>query len=349
MIAIRKHSGKLKVWSIEIPNAPYLNHFHKLNIKKLFNFLLLKLSYYISALTHKDFVWGKPVKVAIEPTNFCNLKCSECPTGTNGLSRPKGNMDTFLFSKIITSLPDEIISMIFYFQGEPFLNKQLFEMIKIARKQKKYTYCSTNGHFFSDENIKKTIGSGLNELIISLDGTTQEIYEKYRRGGNLETVLQGTKKLVAYKKQQKSKHPYIKFQFLVVKPNENQIPQAKMLAKNIGVDKIVFKTAQIYDYENGNELIPENLKFSRYKKAKDGKYHLKKKIKNHCWRLWSNPVITVKGDVLPCCFDKDAKYAMGNLNEQSFMEIWQGEKYKSFRKKVLNKRKSIDICRNCTE
>ncbi len=199
------------------------------------------------------------------------------------------------------------------------------------------------------ENIQEVINSGLDELIISLDGTTQQVYEQYRRSGSLEKVLSGTKALIQKKKHLKSVLPYAKFQFLVVKPNEHQIDEAKALAKFVGVDKIVFKTAQIYNFENGSPLIPDNKKYSRYKKQKDGKYQLRKKIKNRCWRLWSNPVITVDGDVLPCCFDKDAKYAMGNINKQSFAEVWNNEKYQNFRKKVLTNRKSIDICRNCTE
>ncbi len=321
----------------------------KLSFKKVANYLLLRISYYISIMLRKPVVWGKPVLVAVEPTNLCNLQCAECPTGTNGLSRSKGAMEMILFHKITDELSHHLISMIFYFQGEPFLSKNLFEMIKKANEKNIYTYCSTNGHFLSLENIRKVINSGLDELIISLDGTTQQVYEQYRRSGSLEKVLSGTKALIQEKKRLKSVLPYAKFQFLVVKPNEYQIDEAKALAKFVGVDKIVFKTAQIYNFENGSPLIPDNKKYSRYKKQKDGKYQLRKKIKNRCWRLWSNPVITVDGDVLPCCFDKDAKYAMGNINKQSFAEVWNNEKYQNFRKKVLTNRKSIDICRNCTE
>jgi len=328
---------------------PLFQILKKFNFRKFTNYLLLRISYFVSALLKKPVVWGVPIVFAIEPTNLCNLQCVECPTGTNGLTRKKGEMEIILFYKIINELSEYIISIIFYFQGEPFLNKNLFEMIKKANNKNIYTYCSTNGHFFTDENISKTLRSGLDELIISLDGTTQKIYEQYRKNGSLEKVLNGTKALVLKKKQLKLNLPYIKFQFLVVKPNENQIDEAKTLAKSVGVNKIIFKTAQIYDFENGNPLIPEKEKYSRYKKGEDGKYHLKKKLKNRCWRLWSNPVITVEGDVLPCCFDKDAKYAMGNIYQQSFAEIWNNEKYQNFRKKVLNNRKSIDICRNCTE
>jgi len=290
-----------------------------------------------------------PHTVSLEPTNICNLACKECPTGTKTLNRPKGNMDIALYKSIVNQLYTRLTDLILYFQGEPFLNPDLFEMLRYANSKNIYTYCSTNGHFFDDENVKKTIESKLDELIISLDGTTQEVYEAYRQNGSLKKVLEGTKNIVKWKIKQNSDKPIVKFQFLVVKPNEHQIGDAKLMAKNIGVNKIVFKTAQIYNYENGNPLIPANGKFSRYKKQKNGKYTIKSRLKNRCWRMWANPVVTVDGLLIPCCFDKNAKYAFGDLNKQSFKEIWESEKYKKFRQQVLSNRKSIDICRNCTE
>ena len=139
------------------------------------------------------------------------------------------------------------------------------------------------------------------------------------------------------------------FQYLVVKHNEHQLEEALKVSKELGVDEIRFKTAQVYDYKNGNDLIPENEKYSRYKKTKKGDFILKNKLYNHCWRMWSSSVITFDGKLVPCCFDKDAKYQMGDLKEMSFRDIWNGDKYQSFRKRLFTNRQSIDICQNCTE
>lgn len=68
----------------------------------------------------------------------------------------------------------------------------------------------------------------------------------------------------------------------MVKPNEHQIEDVKKLAKEIGVDDVRFKTAQIYDYENGNFLMPTIDKYSRYKKNAQGKYEIKNSLDNHC-------------------------------------------------------------------
>ncbi|MBP6620031.1 MAG: SPASM domain-containing protein, partial [Leadbetterella sp.] len=121
------------------------------------------------------------------------------------------------------------------------------------------------------------------------------------------------------------------------------------LSKSLGVDEIRFKTAQIYDYENGSGLIPENDKYARYRKNTEGKYEIKNKLLNHCWKMWHSAVITWDGLVVPCCFDKDAEYRMGNVSKQTFKEVWMSEKYLSFRKQLIGSRKNIEMCKNCTE
>jgi radical SAM protein with 4Fe4S-binding SPASM domain len=195
-----------------------------------------------------------------------------------------------------------------------------------------------------------TVESGLDRLIISIDGTTQEVYQQYRKGGKLSKVIEGTKNIVAWKKKLKSDTPFIFFQFLVVKPNEHQVREIKELAKECGVDEVRFKTAQVYDYENDpNQLIPVTQKYSRYKKDSAGQYRLKNSLSNHCWRLWHATVITWDGLVVPCCFDKDAGHKLGDLKGKSFKEIWHNEAYSGFRKQVLAGRKNIDICANCSE
>lgn len=307
-------------------------------------------SFYWSKWTHKPIQWGFPLSVAIEPTTSCNLRCPECPSGLRAFTRPTGMLQKDFYRETIDQLHKDIFYIIFYFQGEPYLNPNFLEMVQYAAKKGLYTATSTNAHYLSDENARKTVESGLDRLIISIDGTTQEVYEQYRVGGSLEKVLQGARNIVKWKKELKSKTPYVFFQFLVVKPNEHQIEDVKKLAAEIGVDDIRFKTAQVYDYENDpNQLIPTIQRFSRYRKNKEGHTVVKNPLQNHCWRLWHAPVITWDGLVVPCCFDKDALHQLGDLKGKSFREIWQDEKYRQFRKELLGGRKNIDICSNCSE
>jgi radical SAM protein with 4Fe4S-binding SPASM domain len=254
------------------------------------------------------------------------------------------------FTTTIDQLSKELLYLIFYFQGEPYLNPSFLDMVKYASQKGIYTATSTNAHYLNDANAKKTVESGLDRLIISIDGTTQDVYEQYRIGGKLSKVLEGAKNIVKWKRELKSKTPFIFFQFLVVKPNEHQIEDVKRVAREIGVDEVRFKTAQVYDYKNDpNQLIPSIEKFSRYKKTEAGDYKVKNSLNNHCWRLWHATVITWDGLVVPCCFDKDAQHNLGDLKGRPFKEIWHHEKYIHFRRQILQSRKNIDICANCSE
>jgi radical SAM protein with 4Fe4S-binding SPASM domain len=135
----------------------------------------------------------------------------------------------------------------------------------------------------------------------------------------------------------------------VVKPNEHQIDEVYELAEELGVNEVKLKTAQVYEYKNGNPLIPTIDKYSRYKKNSDGTYSIKNSLDNHCWKLWHSCVITWNGSVIPCCFDKDADFKLGELKDASFKEIWQSEAYNNFRKQLFKGRDQIEICKNCSE
>jgi radical SAM protein with 4Fe4S-binding SPASM domain len=239
--------------------------------------------------------------------------------------------------------------MLLYFQGEPYLHPGFLDMVAYAAERGIYTATSTNGHYLDPERARATIESGISEVLISIDGTTQDTYAAYRVGGKLERVLEGVRNLVAAREAANSLHPYLLIQFLVVKPNQHQVEDIQKLGAELGVDKVVLKTAQIYDYEAGNPLIPTIDRYSRYLQGKDGRYHIKNKLENQCWKLWQGAEITWDGRVLPCCFDKDARYEMGKMPERSFGEIWRSEAYDAFRQRLLQSRKEIDICRNCSE
>ena len=326
-----------------------LNFLRTLTLKRIWNMAKVYSSFYIAKVLKKPIQWGMPFAIAVEPTTSCNLRCPECPSGLRAFTRPKGMLKEELFRHIIDEMSPFVNYLTFYFQGEPFLHKQFLDMVAYAHSKKIYTATSTNAHFLTDERSKKTIESGLDRLIISIDGTSQETYQSYRVGGNLEKVIEGAKNIVKWKKELKSRTPYSIFQFLVVKPNEHQVEDVKNLAREIGVDEVILKTAQIYDYKHGNPLIPDNEKYSRYKKLPDGTYKIKNEMKNSCWKLWHSCVFTWDGKVVPCCFDKDAKYIMGRIDRTSFEKIWHGKPYHLFRSKLTRSRKEIDICANCSE
>ena len=327
-----------------------INLVTKLTPARLWNGIKVLSSYYVSIFRKKPVQWGLPVSISFEPTTSCNLRCPECPSGLRAFTRPTGMLQKDFFKETIDDIHRDLLYLIFYFQGEPYLNPGFLEMVRYAADKKIYTATSTNAHYLTDENARKTVESGLDRLIISIDGTTQETYKQYRVGGNIDKVIEGAKNIVKWKKELKSKTPFVFFQFLVVKHNEHQIEEIKQLAKDIGVDEVRFKTAQVYDYENDpNNLIPTLDKFSRYKKNSDGTFKPKNKLANQCWKLWHSNVITWDGLVVPCCFDKDAMHRLGNLKNESFKTVWHNENYKQFRSELMMGRKNIDICANCSE
>jgi len=326
-----------------------VNLLSKLTFRRILNILNVWFSYQYSRISGKTKHTALPFSISIEPTTSCNLRCPECPSGLRSFTRPTGMLDEQLFNKIIDEIYTKLSYLIFYFQGEPYLNASFLNMVKYASAKGIYTATSTNAHYLNDENARKTVESGLDRLIISIDGTTQEVYEQYRIGGSLNKVLEGTKNILHWKKQLKSSTPHVIFQFLVVKPNQHQIDDVKKLAKELGVGEVRFKTAQIYDYEHGSDLIPEIDKYSRYKKNSDNTYSIKNNLLNHCWKMWHSCVITWDGRVVPCCFDKDAHYVMGELKQESFKQIWNSDAYLAFRASLLRSRSEIEMCKNCTE
>ena len=326
-----------------------INIIRHLSLSRVWNLVLLRSSYYLSRSTRKAKQWGLPFSLSIEPTTACNLGCPECPSGLKQFTRPTGKLDLHLHRKMLSQVKNSVFYINYYFQGEPFLHPQFLELIKDAKKERIYTSTSTNGHFIDSKKAAEIIDSGLDRLIISIDGLTQETYENYRVHGELSKVISATKHLLAAKKESGSSTPHLIFQFLAVQPNEHEIPTVFSLGKEMGIDEVRIKTAQLYDFKNGNPLMPHDESYSRYKLQADGTYALKFKTGNHCWRMWSGSVLTWDGKVVPCCFDKDARHVLGSIEQADFKEVWRDQRYQAFRQAILTDRSKISICQNCSE
>lgn len=334
--------------SLHLPDI--FNLITKLSLRRTVNGIALLASFVVSKMLGKPLIWGRPIAVTIEPTTACNLGCPECPSGLRSFTRPTGSIKSPFFKETIDALHRDLLYVSFYFQGEPFLNKGLPDMIQYAASKNIYTAVSTNAHFLDDYTARRTVESGLDRLIISVDGVTQDTYEKYRVGGSLHKVLEGASNMVKWKKVLNRKKPFLIFQFLVVKPNEHEIAAMQDMARQVGVDALWLKSAQVQDFENDpNGLIPTLDQYSRYQKDRFGKTQIKSKMPNHCWKMWHGNVISWDGRVLPCCFDKDAAHQLGDLSNTTMAEIWKNKNYRMFRTELMQSRKNIDICANCSE
>ncbi|MCL2064904.1 MAG: SPASM domain-containing protein [Candidatus Cloacimonetes bacterium] len=330
--------------------------------RRFFNAIKVVLSYGISLIVKRPIVWGYPPIVMIEPTNICNLRCPLCPSGAGLLQREKGYMSLSLFKDIIDEIEKHAFMLLLWNQGEPFLNDYFLDMVEYAHKKNLYLMTSTNANMMPE--ARDIVRSGLDMMLISIDGATQETYNKYRENGDLEKVMKNVKALrkeiTSFKTEIKNKNdsemiykgkkPNLQIinQFLVMKHNENEIEKIKKMTQELAFDALVLKTVQIYSKEDIQNFLPINPKYRRYKITGDN-FELKFGIKNRCIRIWTQPVINWNGEMSVCCFDKDIEYKIGNVSKWRFIDLWKSERMTIFRQTILKNRKLFDFCRNCGE
>jgi radical SAM protein with 4Fe4S-binding SPASM domain len=309
--------------------------FAKRPLKPKYNYIVT----YVQALIKNVHVFGYPRKLTIDPVNLCNLQCSLCPTGTRSPGRARSHMTFSTFKKIIDELGHYLWTIDLYNWGEPLLNKDIFKMVEYAKSYKIDVNISTNLNYFNDDICAKLVNSGLDCLIISLDGASQTSVEKYQKGSNFALVINNIKQLIETKERLKSITPLIKWRFIANKFNENEIRLAKELANdikineleisyircNMGIELLLNNEAQ---YDNIKTWLPDNEELSMY----DYFTRQKKQIKKSCELLLSESVINPDGSVSPCCAVWQDKYDFGNINNEYFATIWNNNKYKQARR-----------------
>jgi radical SAM protein with 4Fe4S-binding SPASM domain len=214
----------------------------------------------------KSKIIGYPSHIYVDPTNVCNLRCPVCPTGCGIPGRPKGSMPLDRFKRIIDEFGKYLVSIDLFNWGEPLFNKDIYKMIAYAHKHHIVTSVSSNLNYFPGNSAEELVSSGLDILILSIDGASQESYEKYRIGGNFSNVIENLSALIAKKKQRGSKTPYIFWQFLVMRQNEHEIETAKEMAIRLGVDQISFDHAYlpVATREEAMRWLPKDPKHHRY-------------------------------------------------------------------------------------
>lgn len=329
-------------------------------IKKLFYFIKkTNFRYYFSKLlSHiklwisKRFYLFPPTTLMMEPTNHCNLKCPLCPTGLGTLNREKRTMTLDEFKKVIDDTHKYVKEIILWNYGEPFINKNILPMIRYAADHKIYVITSTNGHFFHDDSYcEEIVRSGLHRMILAIDGATQDTYEKFRRSGNLEKVLAGTKRMVAAKKRLKSKIPYIELQFIMMKHNEHQLEDMRKLAEDLEVDLFIEKPVGIHSSDKRIFSLKDQFlatgQEDNYKINDKGEIEIVGDMPNDCDWPYKNVVINADGVVVVCCQDINSVHTMGNIYQENLLNIWNNDKYKAFRKQLRTNRRELDICKNC--
>jgi radical SAM protein with 4Fe4S-binding SPASM domain len=321
-------------------------------LRKLINWVLCEVSMFFKPA----FPWALPVFFQIEPTNRCNLSCILCPV-TDGLDRPAIDLDLTTFKRIVDETTDSMLVLYLWNWGEPFLNPSLYEMISYAKQQRIFVISSTNGHCFANmEDVDKLLASGLDLLTFSVDGISQNTYEKYRKGGNLSSVLDGIRIIVARKKFLGTEKPLINLRFIVMNHNEHEIPQLREFAESLGVDYLSLKTLNPFfedPYAENrteklvNNFLPRESRYHRFLSEKNVK-NVFRQGQNPCKALWNSMTINSSGTICSCCCDCKEKYALGNIKDSSVKTIWRSDSYRKMRRQFSTDWKGIGLCRSCT-
>ncbi|WP_394836933.1 glycosyltransferase [Pendulispora rubella] len=288
---------------------------------------------------------GGPETGMIEPTNLCNLECPTCPTG-KGKIAPRPPMTLRQFDDVIGALAPRMKNVALWNYGEPLLHRELPAMIARAKSAGvRVVKVSSNVHFLNETRGQALLGSGLDVLILSVDGASQETYATFRKGGDFAKVKANVAWLCAEKKRRNLAKPRIELQFIAMRHNEHELPEMRRLAHELGVDRLRIKTVNAEDDES-RHLVPKELLLSRYRA--DGRSH--NRLHPFCTMAWDHTVVNVDGSVTPCCYlrpDMGAEFVMGNVFETSFAEIWRGEKYRAFRAAMLDGRAAMPVCGTC--
>lgn len=290
-----------------------------------------------------------PIKsVVVETTNICNLQCPLCPTLSSG--REKGILSFSDFLIIAESLPSSVQDVSLYLSGEPLINKDIFRMVTQLNERNIKCSISTNGVLLRNY-IDEILDSRLSELIIGIDGATEEIYNKYRIGGNFLTLIDNIRILVQEKKRRGLKSPNIIIQFIIMKHTEKSMDLATKLAKDLEVDAISFisvslGTHQIDEEKRkklAHEYLPSDLSLSRYDIGIQGNPINKWKY-NYCPN-WKTPVILWNGNLTVCCFDHNGLEVYDNIFKENLIKVWRSKGHHQVVKKILFRK--MKICKTC--
>lgn len=282
-----------------------------------------------------------PNDIMIEVTNVCNLKCTTCYSHQD--DRHKKYMDFSVFKKIIDEIPEKNTKTIsLYNYWEPLMHKQIWEFIKYAKLNWiKNIKIATNGTFLTANKSVELINAWLDYLSISVDWTTQEIYEKFRVWWNLNQIIKNIQILVKLK-EKLWYWPIVELQFIIMSHNENQVENIKLLAEKLWVDVLRYKTVLIKE-KQWSHLIPKNNNYTRYKEVT-------KTISCNKPNTWI--VINVDGKIIPCCYITD-KYidihSLWNINDNNLEELYNSNKSQKFVNDVFRNKQNVAYCCDCEE
>jgi MoaA/NifB/PqqE/SkfB family radical SAM enzyme len=295
------------------------------------------LKFRLNLAMRREVVSNFPIEAYLEPTSFCNLRCPACPTGLRLGERPFASVNENLFKSAIDEIGDYVFLLWMYNWGEPLLHKQTPELIGYAKtKDLKVVLSSNLSIKLSDDYIERLVGSGLDTLIVGLDGVTEESYAKYRRGGSLALVRENMLRIQDAKSRLNSPTPHVLWQFLVFKHNEHEIAEAVAIHREWGADEIKMAPAEmpLAPYDDGFE--PSTLpQYNMYHRESDFMKETERQMgaSRPCSWLYGTFVMNPNGKVSPCCGVSAEKNDFGEFAAgNDFFKVWNNDTFKRARR-----------------
>jgi len=280
---------------------------------------------------------GFPNHILIEPARACNYKCPQCPRQSiASLHNCSEEIMSFeRYKKIIDELGKYIFTLRLWDYGEPLMNPEIAKFVEYAKKFSIFTAISSNCSLLDEKKAAGLINAQLDYLLVSINAASPQTYWKLTGGAVFDRVIQNIRQLAELKKKFRSAKPFINLQFIVMKDNITEIEDMRELAKTLNIDKLSFKNIGFKSAEFGvKELFDDFMA-----KIRDSA--------EFCRLPFSETVIAVDGKVRPCAWIFDESIVMGNIYNESFADIWNGAKYREFRKLVLQSTDAIPSCKNC--
>jgi MoaA/NifB/PqqE/SkfB family radical SAM enzyme len=275
-------------------------------------------------------ITARPLKLTIDPTNACHLRCPLCPTGRRELDRPPGHLSPALFQRLLEETAGTLFFIDFFNWGEPLLNPHTEELIAMAAAKGIVCAMSTNLSLpLTDARIHRLITSGLHEIIVSLDGATAETYTQYRKGGDFDLVCANVRKIVAEKRRLGVTSPLITWQFLVFHHNEHEQQLAREMAQEMGVDRIAFRSPML-DIDSPDLPPPDRDSLLAWA-PDDQTFRVKYKRPTACSWHYMSAAINWDGSVAPCCGVHSKQDDFGALTEAPYMDVVNNPVYQSAR------------------
>lgn len=319
-------------------------HSSRMPLKKRVN-LLKNGANLIYRRTHP---WGWPIHMHIELTNYCNLRCPVCPTGSGLLERQPAAIDVGLFERLLDEIGPYLLTLSLWGWGESVLHPQLSDILRIAQNRGITLFLSTNGQNLDDERVKRAlIDYPPHYLFVCLDGLTDETNSVNRVGAKLAPALAGVRDLVQMRRQKNARLPVLQFRYIAIKQNEHEIPQLLEFAVKHQFDELIIRTLSIIDApeEAHRELVPDDGKFRAYG------YSGRERVGRSdfiCEKAFTFPAVFADGTVVACDQDCNAQQPYGNLSDgSSFASFWWGKRASEIRKTIRDNPMSLSFCSNC--